>query len=1011
LAKQKAILRPFWRSCAIGLCISSLMMTAYRTGRMRQLEAWSLDLRFKYANRLLAESDRIRILAIDDQSLRQFGRWPWHRRALADLVRVLGEAGADRIVLDLHFPEPEPPRIKLADGLPELDRQGTLEILQQLPEAMETVRDDVEFAKAIGAAGNVYLPVVFDLVEGRYDLERARRIARRLVREGRRLTDEQFSQRVGLPKALLGPEAYLRSRIADLLRRRFWLEADQIATALDAHARSVQRWTASVRRQVAMELVQQHLRADPQASEEAVARAILREQFRPGSACRKQIEWAFRQVRSQQVVYERMLPLPAGEPQVLMQVRNPYRTQAPIELLGRAAAAFGHVVVRRDRDGVVRRLPMLVRWQNRVVPQLALRVAADVMGLDLQRMQVRAGTLSIPTREGKTLRLYLDETGQTVLNWVRPSARWEDCFDPLPVAYVLEVAQLRRQKQQNETLWQLALLKLVGLIQPTELQQYREIKQSLATARQQLEQIDRSKQASEARRLQEQITQHEQWIRHIETQCVALLKQEGPALRAALEQAADDAERSRIAEYLALYEDVAMGRLRRRLDQIKADLEQRIEERLAELRKRLAGKICFVGYTASALADLVSTPVWPNVPGVMTHAQLLNSLLQGRQIHPPERNFDAALVLLCCLVVTLATAWRGPTASLVTMLAANIGYAALNAFVLFERFGIVMTLATPTIGMFITWAMITAYRQLAEERAKRQLSRTLQQYTSPALARRMAEDPAAVQRAEVREVTCYFSDLKGFTGVSETLGAEATQQLLNLYLERMTEVLDEHEALINKFLGDGIFAFFNPAIHPQPDHAARACHAALASIDALDRLKRATDTPPGTELLHIRIGLAAGHAVVGNCGSERKFDYTCIGDTVNVASRLEVANKVLETRILINDRCRDLAGPRFAYRWIGRLQVAGRAAYVETYELLGLRDAMPDGVLAEAERFAQAVEDFIAGRFAEAKQRFETYLHAHPSDVVAKIYLDRCKEHLARPVPENWRGTIEILGK
>ena len=249
--------------------------------------------------------------------------------------------------------------------------------------------------------------------------------------------------------------------------------------------------------------------------------------------------------------------------------------------------------------------------------------------------------------------------------------------------------------------------------------------------------------------------------------------------------------------------------------------------------------------------------------------------------------------------MTIVASWLGPRESLAAMVAACAMFTVLAMYVLFERMGIAITLATPVAGMFFTWAMITAYRQLVEERAKRHMTHTLQQYTSPALARRMAEDPDTVTKAEAREVTCFFSDLKGFTTISEHLGADATQKVLNIYLECMTEVLDRSEALINKFLGDGIFAFYNPAIHPQEDHAERACLAAVDAMAALEQLKR---QPQGAtcQALHMRIGLASGTAIVGNCGSERKFDYTCIGDTVNLASRLEGANKTFGTGILIN---------------------------------------------------------------------------------------------------------------
>ncbi len=394
----------------------------------------------------------------------------------------------------------------------------------------------------------------------------------------------------------------------------------------------------------------------------------------------------------------------------------------------------------------------------------------------------------------------------------------------------------------------------------------------------------------------------------------------------------------------------------------------------------------------------------------MTHAQLLNSLLEDRLIRSLSLPANVAIVLLCCLLVTVVTAAQGPRASLGSMIAACAIYALFAAGVLFQYAGIDVAVATPLIGMFVTWAMITSYRELTEERSKRHFARTLRQYTSPALARQMAENPDVVTKAETREVTCFFSDLKGFTGISERIGAQATQQILNVYLERMTEVLDRHEALINKFLGDGIFAFFNPAIHPQADHARRACVASLEAMAALEDLKRRA----GADLygsLQMRIGLASGMAVVGNCGSERKFDYTCIGDTVNLASRLEGANKTFGTGILINARCKELLSGEFSLRYIGRVLVVGRTTYEDTYELIGQAGNLNPATAEAVECFEQAVRCFIAGNVSRAKEGFAGCLQRRPEDTAARVYLSLCESYTQTGLPKDWAGSVELAGK
>lgn len=1016
MARQRSILRPFWRFCAIGLAVSIAVTVLYaiNTGLLRNLEALSLDWRFRNANSRLHQSDEIRLIAIDDQSLTQIGRWPWPRKHMADLVDVLKEAGAARIAMDLHFPEPQ--RVLELDEFP---TDGSSDA-GRIP-----VEYDTLFANAIARAGNVYLPIVADPISGDLDLQAAQQTARELASRNVPLSEEQFGRRVGLPTCLLGPDAYLRCRIACLLRDRFWLSAASVAQQLAAPVEKVSSWIGIVKRQVALEQVSRYLQSHPDATADSTAQAILQGPGAPTNLDSPEIRWAYQQARARAAVRDALIDVPAGVlPEHiagLLQAASSYDVQVPIAPLAAQAAGFGHVaVVRetdglrrlRESDGVVRRLPLLLRWDDKLVPQMALRLAGDMLGFDWHSMRIEPNQIIIPTIDGRTMHLPLDDTGQTLLNWYRPDDRWQSCFGgPVPAGAVLEIAEMRRAMHQNEALWQTRLLQLVQMIQPTELEQY---KRSLDKARQIQEKLRAPKTATQPdpkdyRNLQDQLQQLRTGEVRTRTACIDLLKQEGPGLAAAIDQEKDPKERERLQECDALYKDIVQGRLRSQIDRTNGQLAQQIEIRKKELTARISGKTCLVGYTASALADTVSTPAWPVAPGMMIHAQLLNSLLENRLIWPVSRPVNTAIVLLCCLAVTLVTSAQGPRASLALMIGACVSYLAA-ACGLFQYASLEVALATPIIGMFVTWAMITSYRELTEERAKRRFARTLQQYTSPALARQMAENPDAITKAETRDVTCFFSDLKGFTGISERIGAQATQQILNVYLDRMTEVLDRHEALINKFLGDGIFAFFNPAIHPQSDHARRACIASLEAMEALEQLKHQAGSDL-YESLHMRIGLASGLAVVGNCGSERKFDYTCIGDTVNLASRLEGANKTFGTGVLINGRCKDQLGEGLLLRHVGRVLVVGRAMYEETYELVGRAGHVDAQICENVERFEQAVRCFIAGNLSRARQGFEECCHYRSDDTAARYYLGLCEAYLKSELPATWNGTIGLTGK
>ena len=454
------------------------------------------------------------------------------------------------------------------------------------------------------------------------------------------------------------------------------------------------------------------------------------------------LAWAVQQAQAQRAIRGKLLRLPRTDPPELMQVLSPYEIQVPIAPLARQARGFGHVVFLHDPGGTVRRLPMLIRWNDKVIPQLALRLATDILELNWDQAQVTPDKITVPAlsdRGRPVLTMYLDQTGQTLVNWTRPGQDWSSCFAPVPAGAVFEVAELRRLVEQNNQWLQTRLLAMVQLIQPTELERYKTLKmqeQRLlgqeAAAR---APVPAAASQPVEKRLQDQLQQIRTQEVEIETACIDMLNQWAPDLPAAIEQETDPAEKARLQLAAALHKEIAQGQLAELVRQKNSRLTARIEDSLKQLRDRLAGRTVFVGCTAAGLGDIVSTPAWDKVPGVMTHAQMLNGLLADRAIRPIGAVADSAIVLLCCLAATLATSGLGPRSSLSTVAAGCAAFVGLSAFVLFERMGLVVALATPILGVFVTWAMITAYRQLVEQRAKRHITRTLQQYTSPALAR------------------------------------------------------------------------------------------------------------------------------------------------------------------------------------------------------------------------------------------------------------------------------------
>jgi adenylate cyclase len=341
------------------------------------------------------------------------------------------------------------------------------------------------------------------------------------------------------------------------------------------------------------------------------------------------------------------------------------------------------------------------------------------------------------------------------------------------------------------------------------------------------------------------------------------------------------------------------------------------------------------------------------------------------------------------------------------------------AFGLFYMDSTHVDVVGPLVAGVGAWAVVTLYRQLTEERHKRAFSRSLAQYTSPAIAAKLSAHVTQRSQAmdlspQPREVTCFFSDLKGFTSISERLGASRTRELLNPYLEVMSEVLIETNGMINKFMGDGIFAFFNSPILEVKDHAGAACEATLKSFDALERLK---DRLAHGELewevrsLSMRVGLNTGDVFVGDYGSLNKLDYTCIGDTVNLAARLEPACKAFGTQTLLSEWTRVAAGDRYEVRRLGGLQVVGKKQAVPIYELLGRKGEVDSATLAYAELFAEAVDKFERRDWEGSLRLLDRCLDMRPNDKAISLFVANIREFQFQPPPDDWNCAIELTSK
>lgn len=425
-------------------------------------------------------------------------------------------------------------------------------------------------------------------------------------------------------------------------------------------------------------------------------------------------------------------------------------------------------------------------------------------------------------------------------------------------------------------------------------------------------------------------------------------------------------------------------------------------------------RIVFVGLLgATGFADDYWVPTSEagtgKMAGVEIHANAAVTILSGSFLAPQEEIGTIIAVLL------LSVACAALAVALPTLLAAvgAFGLALaymLLAFTMFDR-GTMLNVIYPQLGIALSFIGVIVYRVVFEEAERRATLKAMSQYLSPAVMHEVMKDPGKLGLGgQKREMTVLFSDIRGFTSVSEKLDPQQLVHLLNEYLTAMTEVVFKYGGVLDKYMGDAIMAFWGAPVS-QPDHAARACDTALGMMEEL-RILQARWEREGVPRLDIGIGLNTGMMSVGNMGSFKRFDYTVMGDAVNLGSRLEGLNKEYATNIVISqyswDQVRD-AG--FLARYLDLVAVKGKSEPVAIYELLG-RGEIQDPQRVEMLRLYEAgVELYQQRQWEAAQEAFAKALELDPRDGPAAVYLERSRQLSATPPPEDWNGVYVMKHK
>ena len=424
---------------------------------------------------------------------------------------------------------------------------------------------------------------------------------------------------------------------------------------------------------------------------------------------------------------------------------------------------------------------------------------------------------------------------------------------------------------------------------------------------------------------------------------------------------------------------------------------------------QLKDKIILIGTSAPGLLDLRSTPVQNIYPGVEVHANIISGILDDRIKHKPAWTVGYEFVLL--LIVAVCMALLLPLVSPLLAAASTLGFAGMimaGTFVAWNS-NLILPLASPMLLIVLIFMLHMTYGFFIESRGKRQLANLFGQYIPPELVDEMSESPEEFSLdGENREMTVLFSDVRGFTTISEGMDPKELTLLMNALLTPMTRVIHKNRGTIDKYMGDAIMAFWGAPL-ADTEHARHALYAAMEMIEEL-KIMQEDFKQRGWPEVNIGIGLNTGNMNVGNMGSEFRMAYTVLGDAVNLGARLEGLTKNYGVNIIVNESTKAEVS-EFLFRELDLVRVKGKNKPVSIFEPLGHKNDVEKSVTEELSAYRKALANFRAQAWDKAELDFFNLQRNYPDRFLYQVYLERITVYRKEPPGDDWDGVFTHTSK
>jgi adenylate cyclase len=672
----------------------------------------------------------------------------------------------------------------------------------------------------------------------------------------------------------------------------------------------------------------------------------------------------------------------------------------PALALAARGAGFTNVII--DKDGVRRRVYLVRKVGDYWYAQLAFAPLLEYMGNP--EMELRPGELVlrgavIPAPDGspnggeekRTIRVPLDERGAMLLDW--PKATYLDSYRHISFAALYG----QEEAQTGMIQYLSALSYLDNYLFPrlaaesgAALDEFGAAEKARSTALR-----DCSEDA-----FAEFLAARDRGLAAVET-LLAAAAEDPPAQRAG-ELARDNPDQ---ASFIMEESDYA----RELLDYL-GTVYSRYRDAETRIRAEFAGKLCVVGRADTGSVDMGTNPFHTEYVNAGTHGVVLDTVLSGSFMRPLSPLWSA---LCCLLLVPLVMPVYGLFKPGARILLGFAGAALILgiSFILFLR-GIFLGPLGPALSLLFTVIIRETLAFVTSERDKQFYRKAFATYTSEAVAEQIAQNPSLLQLGgSKRQMSAIFTDIRGFSTISEKLSPEELVTLLNRYLTVMSDVVLDNEGTIDKYEGDAIIAFFGAPLE-QPDHALRACLSAIKMKRLENELNKTVLEEKLTPLpLLTRIGINTGDMVAGNMGTDKKMNYTIMGDAVNLAARLEGVNKQYDTWILASEETVRETGGRILTRRLDRVRVVGKREPVQLYDLVNTMEDATENEKKLVKVFHRALDMFDARDWNAAKTNFGLILKHFPGDGPSKIFFERAETYRQNPPAADWDGVVNLTTK